>query len=304
VGFGILHAILVGVGPLGKHIKRVSFSDCFVLPVQSLLLQCDRVVELSLPSFQLSQSHLRAIMQTMRKLKHLDTLWRAKDYIKFLLQIVGCPVYGRSVNELTIRALEVEDMSFRDTMFCLLNEWVESRLTPHNINISVMAGHSKAVSALKKWKPLPSQPANQNGYGVLKVYSRLCGLSVVFPTCQVQFTGHSFKEVVVNAREYGLGLDIDLVFTDRTLAGGNVQHKALLKNSSYFPIGDPVSSGIVSSHFLTYFSAYKLDILYSTHLEQFALACPNLQNLKLIHNVNCLKSLQGLCSIAILIAKS
>ena len=40
------------------------------------------------------------------------------------------------------------------------------------------------------------------------------------------------------------------------------------------------------------------DVFYSDHLEQLAIACPNLQQLGLLKNVNCLKSLQSLCVIA------
>ena len=37
---------------------------------------------------------------------------------------------------------------------------------------------------------------------------------------------------------------------------------------------------------------------FCEHLEQLAIACPNLQQLNLKENVNCLKSLQGLRAIA------
>ena len=107
---------------------------------------------MNLPSVQLSQNHFRTIIQTMRKLQHLDILWRSKDNIKFLLQIVGCPFYGHSVKRLTIRVLEVEDLSFCDAMCCLLDEWVASRLTPRNIKISAMTGNIRTASVFRKWK--------------------------------------------------------------------------------------------------------------------------------------------------------
>ena len=55
---------------------------------------------------------------------------------------------------------------------------------------------------------------------------------------------------------------------------------------------------IKNIEFLTYFSAAGYDFFNSEHLEQLAVVCPNLQNLDLMHNVNCLKCLQGLRAIA------
>ena len=51
-------------------------------------------------------------------------------------------------------------------------------------------------------------------------------------------------------------------------------------------------------NFVTHFSASKYDIFYSTHLEQLAIALPNLQQLNLLGNINCLKNLKGLRAIA------
>ena len=54
-------------------------------------------------------------------------------------------------------------------------------------------------------------------------------------------------------------------------------------------------SQLTTLKFLTWFEATNF---YSGHLEQLAIACPNLQHLKLQGNSHCLKSLQGLRSIA------
>ena len=49
----------------------------------------------------------------------------------------------------------------------------------------------------------------------------------------------------------------------------------------------------VSVEFVTHFGA-SCDILYSGHLEQLTV-CPNMQQLNLQNNLNCLKNLEGLC---------
>jgi len=54
---------------------------------------------------------------------------------------------------------------------------------------------------------------------------------------------------------------------------------------------------IKNFEFLTHLSAIYCGS-FSEHLEQLAVACPNLQQLNSYDNVNCLKSLQGLRAIA------
>jgi len=42
----------------------------------------------------------------MKKLKYLDILWVSKNDVKLLLSIIGYPVYGGTIKELTIRERE------------------------------------------------------------------------------------------------------------------------------------------------------------------------------------------------------
>ena len=61
------------------------------------------------------------------------------------------------------------------------------------------------------------------------------------------------------------------------------------------PIGDLVNDTIVDLSFVTYFDiGFEEGYLHSGHLEQIALACPNILWLYLRENMNCLQSLQGL----------
>jgi len=55
---------------------------------------------------------------------------------------------------------------------------------------------------------------------------------------------------------------------------------------------------LVDIKFLTCFDATYHSEFCSGHLEQLAIACPNLKQISLLKNINCLKSLQGLRSIA------
>ena len=105
----------------------------------------------------------------------------------------------------------------------------------------------------------------------------------------------------MNARYYGLlGLDRDeIVLVNRTTANGDAIYFGAIRKSfsGTFGIhGNPLNVSDIK--FLTHFSVMRCKDFYSGHLEQLAIACPNLQQLSILKNVNCLKNLQGLQAIA------
>ena len=269
----------------GGHVKRVSFPDN--IPARKLLRHFVNVVHLSIPSARLSFNDLKTAMMAMSNLLYLDILWTSRHDINNLFLI------SANLKELTIRG----KLSFHSAFLILvLNEWATSRLTPHTLNI-VSCELSPVRDAIEQW--IVSLPNSANHTSYLKVYKTfrvLLGLVPTFPAFQLQFVGQSCTMPYVIARDYGLlGLDDDsLVLTDRTLSEGNVVHKAIVMGSGHVQTNH---LNIKSIEFLTHFEAAEWD-LYSGHLEQLAIACPNLQQLNLMENVNCLKSLQGIRTIA------
>ena len=273
----------------GGHVKRLSFPD-FVIPVK-LFQHCSNVVQLCLPSAKLTVNQLRTAMQYMKTLQYLDISWTPRIEIKGLLLI------STNLKELTIRE-QVKGSSFHTAfLVVLLNEWASLRLTPYTLNI-VSSILSSVRDALGQW--MPSRPSSADHTSYLKVYKNyevFLGLAPTFPAFQLQFVGQNCTIPYVAARNYGLlGLDSDsLVLSDRTVGDGKVVvHKAIVMGSGSVQTG-PLS--INNIEFVTYFDAAQSDF-YSGHIEQLAIACPNLQQLNLMHNVNCLKNLQGLRAVA------
>ena len=74
-------------------------------------------------------------MQSMNKLQSLDVLWASKNHAKHLLLIVGYPVYGYTIKELTIREQVNRHSAFDETLTSMLIQWEGLRLTPHTLNI-------------------------------------------------------------------------------------------------------------------------------------------------------------------------
>ena len=275
----------------GTHVKQLSFPD-LVIPLKSLQL-CRNVVQLSLPSTKLSLTQLKTIMQSMRKLQYLDCLWTSKNDIRHLLWIVGYPAYGYTIKELTIRE-QVKDSSFHEAFYFLLNEWMAFNLIPHTLNV-VTKAFWMVHDAYDKWIPIKRLPPGHGGH--VRVYDTLMssiGLAPIFPILQLEFTNKCIQQPIINAGF--LGLDRSLMLSDCTVGNGNVLHKAIMHKTRNDDIRDgPLNSNV---EFLTHFSVTRCDEFSSDHLEQLAIACPNLQQLNLLKNVNCLKSLQGLCAIA------
>ena len=272
----------------GGHVKRISFPD-LVIPVK-LFQYCSNVIQLSIPSANLSFNQLKTAMRFMKNLQYLDITWKSRKDVKRLLLICA------NLKELTISE-EVKGASFHSVfLLLLLNEWGKLRLTPHILNI-VSNDLSPVKDAIEQW--VPSRPSSASHTSYLKVYRNfkvLIGLGPTFPSLQLLFIGQYCTIPYVVGSNYGLlGLDGDsLVLFNRTIGGGNVVHKAIVMGS-----GDIRTSpmNVNNIGFLTHFDASQRDF-YSGHLEQLAIACPNLQQLSLFDNVNCLKSLQGLRAVA------
>ena len=280
----------------GRYVIRLAFPDNVVY---TSFRHCSNVLRLSLPSVRLGVDHLRIILQSMKKLQYLDILWAVKNDAKLLLLMVGYPVYGRTIKELTIRE-EVEDSSSQEALVFLLNEWAASMLAPQTINI--VSRTCKITNLLDQWwtsfKNSTSQPGNHIGF--LNVYSTYGTMAGFVPTCPLARVEISLipscSISFVHAENYGLPDSECIWLTEHRASNGNVIYKGELVQKIYSVYGTPKS--IKDIAFLTHFSAARYHGLFSEHLETLAVACPNLKELSLIDNVNCLKCLRGLHTIA------
>ena len=117
-------------------------------------------------------------------------------------------------------------------------------------------------------------------------------LSPVLPAFQLHF-GQTVDLPFVQAKQCRIqGLDY-LQVTDCYRGGKIVSMADMLFN--YRPQFYKTVTGIQC---LTHFDFSKYNCLLPSDLEQIAIACPNLQQLKISRCCQCLKSLHGLCSVA------
>ena len=291
----------------GRYVERLSFPN-LMIPVKSLQ-HCGNVLRLSLPSVRLSLYQLKTVMQYMKKLQYLDIMWISKNDIKYVLMMVN------TIKDLMIRE-QVKDSSVDEALLFLLNECTALRILPHTINI-VLACVSTVLIArvLDKWLDSGiSRSADHIGY--LNIYRSFNAVLVPPPPVfQYQIYGpYGLKPLFVNASNYGLlGLKSDqMLLTSRTISnedvihnrrdlihkGSDVIHKAVIGDTDLQNTVHASPLKVNSIKFMTHFSATGCDFFYPGHLEQLAIACPNLQQLNLRKNANCLKRLQGLRAIA------
>ena len=265
----------------GQYVNHLSFPHR-VTPSKliPMLQHCSNLVELHFSTSKLSCDRLGEVLQSMRKLQILDIQWTG--------EIPPLLVICNKLKELTIRKqyLYLSDV---------LTEWAMKGFIPEKLNI--FSTNSYMMRQLtQQWLSLnPSSPSTHTS--CLKVYGRSkvpMGLSPLLPDIQLLF-GHSCTLPYVQASNYGL---LGSVFDHLFLTNCTTDNKALGKAKMVLQ-ADVMhfNSDINNLTFVTHFDAAYCH-LHSGHLEQLAMACPNLLELNLRGNRESLKRLQGLRTIA------
>jgi len=270
-----------------------------------MLRYCINLVELSIPTSKLrSSDQLGKVIQSVGTLQNLDITWSSDLHPP--LDICG------KLKELTIR-IGIKELkkgknsgSSRRTLFKSLNswldEWVMKRFQPQTLKI-VVGKFIPFKTLVERWPHLNSYSPTGHA-GCLEVFSGFKVPMDLFPAppdFQLQF-GQSHTLPFVKPSRCGLlGLDEqDILLIHSTYGGKEVYKAKMISLSPNFERGHFNSeSGVIDVSFVTHFDASCCcSSLYSGHLEQLAIACPNLQHLNLECEDYCLEHLQGLHLIA------
>ena len=299
----------------GEHIKRLHFTDDVArLNLQLMVKLCKNVMHLSLPGLTYYDDF---VMPEKRGLI-CATSWKPIPNLKLSSNVKELSLFYTSISQLF------------DQIKQLLKQWVNLNYAPRKLNVIVTA-----IEIMKEYEhedyehTFTSQqqsrlPRNvytlisslQQSYlpilrskKLMKVselsdtaWLNICFkdfspdvLSPVVPFIQVQITDSSVALPSVKASECGLlGLAVDTLHLTRGSYRDKKVHKALLIGG----IDEHIDTTVTSLTSITYFDASCCRSLRPHHLEQISLVCPNLQKLDLRNNPKCLKSLQGLHSLA------
>ena len=276
----------------GKHIIQLSFPH-HVMPSKlvKFLQYCGNVTHLSLS--QETKLNLEQLTKTLQHMKCLSVLKiRLSVGITPLLQLTSS--VNSNVEDLTVyvRGRNPDDWYLR-----VLHEWVVNNSAPKNLNVVAFEYYdSLLLNLIHGWSHWNAElPAGRMACLRLYTYESIylpLNLSLSLPVLQLQY-GCTAYLPLVKASKFGLlGIRDDLLLlTDCTYKSRTI-HKVKLVS---FPNRDPLNSTITDLTFVTYFDVGTTERhLYSGHLEQLALACPNLIWLNLRSNSHCLQTLQGL----------
>jgi len=277
----------------GKYVKRMSFPDHVPpLKLANMLQYCGSVTHLNLPKgTQFSARQLKGFVEHMEKLQYLNVHW-GYDNIKPLLSI------GTNLKELTVYVTGRKPTS----LYPWLQAWMEDGCMPQNLNLVVNVSTYFVLKLIDDWSQCNLR-FSPNRIATLKIYTSLnIPLSLIppVPVIQLQY-GPTATLPFTNASKFGmLGLKKDLLLLTDSCNGDRTVYKAVTMSTRTFGEieFDLSHCKLIDLKFLTCFEATICNEFHSGHLEQLAIACPNLEQLKLLRNHNCLKRLQGLRSIA------
>ena len=279
----------------GNHIVQFSFPHhVMASKLVKFFQHCSNVRHLSLPQeTKLSLAQLTNILQHMEYLSVLKI--RLSIEMSSLLQLIS------NVEDLTVYIREHHP---NDWYLHMLHEWVVNKNAPKNLNFigflyhdSLMLSDSLLLSLIDRWPQWKADvPAGRVACLRLFLYVSMylpLSLSYTSPLLQLQY-GEGIHLPLVKVSKFGLlGLREDLLLLTDCTYRSTIVHKAKLVSLS---IGDTLlNSSVTNLTFVTYFDVgHRERHVHSGHLEQLAIACPNLMWLNLRNNTQCLQSLQGL----------
>ena len=292
------HSVMSVLKDCGEYIKQLVFPDHVIASTLIKMLSfCDNVTELSLPppGTKLDPKQLGIALQSMGKLETLEV--QLSSDIKPLLQI------GR-LRELTVHIKVSPRQQTLPHVFCMscVQKWVTNDFVPRNLNIVTRTFVDQLrKSFLKSWKQWNSTIAI-NHSSRLKLFSNFRSTlnhSLVFPNLQLEFSEMATLPLV-KASSFGLFvLQRDLVLLSNSVHNGKAAYKAkVVLNDFDHVLKCNLISVVIDLGFVTDFDFSFCKFLQSRHLEQLAVACPNLKRLNLGGNRECLCSLKGLSKIA------
>ena len=293
----------------GIHVRQISFPvHVIVSNLLVMMHHCPKVTHLSLPRYtKFSLNHLEKIVHTMTHLEQLDmftssieyslSYWEGSRYFKKLLEVTTA-----SIKILTLKFDWDEGESWFDYCTLIVDVWyaLEKSLRnnyplPPTINL-LISNQLFSIYGMFESFPVSSYTITSLEIGLYEITSVPMDLYPSIPLRKFQF-GPAAKRPLIKLSDHGiLGLNRDIFY----LSDYHHYGKARLSVSPRYYDLD-----LVKDEDLQYISNFNsvsnVDFsyvnIYPDHLEQLAIACPNLERLNLKKAQNSLQSFQGLRAI-------
>ena len=282
----------------GQHIKVLSFPNCrsrMASTMVEMLQYCSNVQHLSLPSTRLDPEQLRKTIHYMKYLQKLEVRANATSDVKCLLQSC-CQLKELTITSLTKIGLHLYSCHEPIQIFKL---WKEMEFRPSNLNVIAQCALSEYQELVDYVPHLATFLYDTNAvFRMYNIFNNKVPLdfSPTLPEFQMQIEGSGqWVTPCVKLSNFGiLGLE------NQSASMTDCQYG----ESRFYMVRCCDEPKIVKSticdnlYCVTYFNFSNFTLLHSGHLEQLAIACPNLHRLNLDGCDRCLNSLQGLQAIA------
>ena len=282
----------------GEHVRRIFFpaklTSANILEISQC---CTKVTHLSLPR-NLSLDHLEEIVHTMKHLQQLDVFVNGTHKESRILATVA------GVKELTLRYCW--DWVSADLLKGLL-AWIKQQgdSLPSVINVFApeigrFVEHlsSQLTHFWSTWSSkLPSfEVALYEIRGLYDIRRAPINLYPSIPLMKIQF-GPSATPPLIKLSDHGiLGLQYDTIhFTDYDHYG-EVRHSITVRHKHLHVVKEQLFNCMSNLYSVSNVDFSFMDI-YPGHLEQLAIACPNLERINIKNARSCLQSLKGLHAI-------
>ena len=282
----------------GEHVRQLFF-PAHVTPANTLEIvhHCPKVTHLILPrNTQLSLDHLEEIVHTMTHLEQLDmfTSIIKKDssyhVIEQLLKVTA------NVRKLILKLDWTHLYGFEGFFHILENLLKNGHPLPSVINILIDKDDVHRSSYILESWPSSSYTIVSLEIGLYDIARVPMDLYPPIPLMKFRF-GPAATPPLIKLSDHGiLGLDKDIFYLSDYDHYGKVKLSASPKRTGLYAV--KVEHLHCISNFDSVSNVNFFDVnIYPGHLEQLAIACPNLERLNLRNAQNCLQSLQGLHAI-------
>jgi len=285
----------------GGYIKRLIFhsSPNHVTPstLFEMLNHCNKLTHLSLPpGTKLDFENLRTALQHMKSLTHLEVNLGTASKPFSISRLEKLTLHVSEDVNLGLLETWISEGCLPCTLILVMTEWITFSSVFKVGLLNPLIIHIAAINYIPK-----EHMCHFKLFNILRVP---LDLFPSLPHFQVKF-GQTASLPFVKASWFGiLGLDWDLLVLTDCVCDGEVYYRAEVACWNAFASyqDSMLNKTIDSLKCVTEFDfPYHNDCassLLSGHLEQLAVACPNLQRLSLRGNSHCLMSLKGLRMIA------
>ena len=275
----------------GQHVKILSFPYCRVPSILVEMLQyCSNVQRLSLPLTRFDNELVT------KALSHAGCL-QALDLQTVEFNTFNQDDFRQLLNNVSHLRELIVDIDCNGCLLNYLRIWMEAKCRPPNLN-AFSTTRNFMTMHFSSFIP-PATNAN------VRLYDRFKMAPLRF-TSQLPFFQMHFEEsgqlttLCVKLSDYGiLGLEEDVAVMNDCWYGGRMLHAVRYRNEHIVRrLTWPHTTTFCNPSCTTHCTFSQCYSLHSGHLEQLAIACPNLQRLSLLDCDCCLESLQGLKAIA------